>query len=259
MRRFVTFSLFAVIMAAIGATVYPPLFWIAITSWGGLVALGVAWLPSAIFIHCSPRRRLPGTVVLTIDDGPDPILTPRLLQLLARYHFQATFFLIGRQAERYPHLVGAIANAGHCIGNHSYSHAPWLNFYRKRSWLNELQRAEKVLAPYLTARWLRPPFGLMSPHLAAALVEMDYQAILFHHRALDFGNRKISKLAKRLLQGIERGGVFMFHGTLPPATNSSTCERLLAEIECFLKEIGQRRIRVVSLQKYLDLERQDDD
>ena len=257
-RRFIAFTLAAVSMAAIGSVVCQPLLWLAIASWVGLLTAGVVWLPAGIFIRCQPRRRLPNTVVLTIDDGPDPVLTPALLRLLACHRVSATFFLIGSQAERYPHLVAAIAAAGHAIGSHSYSHAPWLNFYLKRAWLNEIQRAENVLTPYLTARWLRPPFGLMSPHLAAALAETGYQAILFHHRARDFGNRNLNKLAQRLLRGIERGGVFMFHGALP---NSDTiaCERVLTEIASFLQQIERRRIKVVALQRYLELERQDND
>src|SRR5262245_43692171 len=66
-------------------------------------------------------------VALTFDDGPDPVFTPRILDILAQFGIQATFFVIGKQVERHPEIVRAIADAGHEVGNHTYTHRPlWL-------------------------------------------------------------------------------------------------------------------------------------
>ena len=90
------------------------------------------WSPRQLaqrgLLSCVPRRRLleslPGTeaIYLTFDDGPHPEYTPRVLDVLAEYHAQATFFVVGQQCERYPDLVRRISAEGHAIGNHTYSH-----------------------------------------------------------------------------------------------------------------------------------------
>lgn len=81
-----------------------------------------AALPRRVYItHGRPQSR---AVCLTFDDGPHPELTPRLLDLLAALRVPATFFVIGREAERHPELVRRMAAEGHAVGNHSYSHPP---------------------------------------------------------------------------------------------------------------------------------------
>ena len=79
-----------------------------------------ASLPRRVYMTQGPRRS--GTVCLTFDDGPHPEVTPRLLDLLRDLQVPGTFFLIGREAEKYPDLVRRIAAEGHTVGNHSYSH-----------------------------------------------------------------------------------------------------------------------------------------
>ena len=66
-------------------------------------------------------------VALTFDDGPDPVFTPRILDILAQFGVRATFFVIGKRAEQHPEIIRAIAEAGHEVGNHTYTHRPlWL-------------------------------------------------------------------------------------------------------------------------------------
>jgi peptidoglycan-N-acetylglucosamine deacetylase len=63
-------------------------------------------------------------VALTFDDGPDPVFTPRVLDILAQFGVRATFFVIGKRAEQHPEIIRAIAEAGHEVGNHTYTHRP---------------------------------------------------------------------------------------------------------------------------------------
>jgi peptidoglycan/xylan/chitin deacetylase (PgdA/CDA1 family) len=178
-------------------------------------------------------------------------LTPELLALLREYRFPATFFLIGQEAEKYPWLLEEIAKHGHSIGSHSYRHAPWANFYLTAQWRKELMATELALGKYLTNTWFRPPFALMSPHLACALQEKGYSVVLFHIRAIDFGNRRVAHLAQRLFKHIGRGGVVMFHGALPKEATDFHKKQVLQEIRFFLETLAQRKdLEVISLQKY---------
>jgi peptidoglycan/xylan/chitin deacetylase (PgdA/CDA1 family) len=66
-------------------------------------------------------------IALTFDDGPDPIFTPQVLNILTQFRARGTFFVIGKRAEQYPEIIRAIAEAGHEVGNHTYTHRPlWL-------------------------------------------------------------------------------------------------------------------------------------
>lgn len=106
-------------------------------------------------------------VCLTIDDGPTPDGTERLLEVLERHQVRATFFLVGRRAERWPGLVQAIAQAGHQIGNHSYFHG---DAWRQpaEATLEDFDRGADVLADILgtPVDWVRPPYG----HLTLPLI-----------------------------------------------------------------------------------------
>jgi peptidoglycan/xylan/chitin deacetylase (PgdA/CDA1 family) len=101
------------------------------------------------------------TVALTFDDGPDPVFTPRVLDILAQFGVRATFFVIGKRAEQHPKIICTIAGAGHEVGNHTYTHRPlWL--LPPRQTREEIDRCASVLTAILgkPPRYFRPPWGL---------------------------------------------------------------------------------------------------
>lgn len=104
--------------------------------------------------------RAPGRLALTFDDGPDPVYTPRVLDLLADYEAKATFFCLGRQLEAHPELARRIRADGHLLANHSWSHADLTKLPQHRVW-DEIARTQEVLEAIAGAapRWFRPPFG----------------------------------------------------------------------------------------------------
>lgn len=108
----------------------------------------------------------PRSLALTFDDGPNPAITPSLLELLDRHSAKATFFLIGRYAAAEPELVREIAARGHAVGNHTQTH-PNLAFVSAAGLRDELQQCDDSIATGLGRRpeWMRPPFGARSPIL----------------------------------------------------------------------------------------------
>lgn len=104
-----------------------------------------------------------GRVLLTFDDGPHAEYTPAILRLLGRYDARAVFFVVGRRIDRAPHLLRAILEEGHALGNHSYEHPlegqPWLPGYLKD--LRRCQRRIEELTGY-TPTLFRPPLGRLS-------------------------------------------------------------------------------------------------
>jgi peptidoglycan/xylan/chitin deacetylase (PgdA/CDA1 family) len=144
----------------------------AIVSSGAAAAAGItAWgavAPSSqLFGPTVWRTSSFQKIALTFDDGPNPAVTPRLLELFDRYSVRATFFLIGKFARACPELVREISAHGHLIGNHSDTHANL--FFKSRAGIrNELERCQDAIATASQTeppRWMRPPYGYRSPML----------------------------------------------------------------------------------------------
>jgi peptidoglycan/xylan/chitin deacetylase (PgdA/CDA1 family) len=137
-----------------------------------------------------PRAQLFGTAVwhtpaanklaLTFDDGPNPAITPKLLELLAKHNAKATFFMVGKFVRECPSLAKEIAAQGHAIGNHTDTH-PNLLFCGRRETREELQRCSEAIqqAIWATPRWFRPPFGLRSPWLIEIAQRQGMRTVLW--------------------------------------------------------------------------------
>lgn len=108
------------------------------------------------------ERKKDAEIALTFDDGPDPVYTPVLLDLLKRERIKATFFLVGERAARYPELVLRMSREGHCIGLHNYKHqcnwliSPWKN-------ARTLEQSARIIENITGERpvFYRPPWGMM--------------------------------------------------------------------------------------------------
>ena len=129
-------------------------------SWGAFAPA------SQLFGRTLRRTGDDSTLALTFDDGPNPTITPRLLDLLDRHNVKATFFLIGAWVRTAPGIAREIAARGHAIGNHTYTH-PWLTFCGKWRTRVELSRCDEAIesATGKKPSWMRPPFGFRSPIL----------------------------------------------------------------------------------------------
>jgi len=163
--------------------------------WPGMVAGGAAaaaglaaWgavAPSSQFFgptirHTSSARK----IALTFDDGPNPAVTPRLLELFERHSVPATFFVIGKFARACPDLVRETAARVQVIGNHTDTH-PSLIFQPPAGIRAELQRCQDAVADALHGappRWMRPPYGYRSPLLAAELKSVGIQGVVMWSR-----------------------------------------------------------------------------
>ena len=132
----------------------------------GLTVYGAAYPTSQLFGHTLYHTGHARKLALTFDDGPNPAITPKLLELFDRYHAKATFFLVGKYVRESPALVKEIAARGHLLGNHTDSH-PNLFFCGPEDTRTELLRCSEAIAQVTMAepRWFRPPFGFRSPWL----------------------------------------------------------------------------------------------
>jgi peptidoglycan-N-acetylglucosamine deacetylase len=188
-----------------------------------LLCLAAPFLPGlGFFLPVISRGRPEGkAVALTFDDGPDPDVTPRLLDLLQRQGLKAAFFVTGQEAERYPGLVREILQRGHEIGNHSYHHDLLLMLRSRARLAEEIARTQTVLAGLgIRPRLFRPPVGITNPRLPGVLEELRMECVTFNCRACDFGNRRIGGLARTILRKVRPGAIVLLHDVSPPGNGS---------------------------------------
>jgi peptidoglycan/xylan/chitin deacetylase (PgdA/CDA1 family) len=188
----------------------------------GLAALGVlVWYlvaaPGSQVLCPALSRGLEDTptVALTFDDGPGEN-TPQILDILKARNVRATFFLCARNAERYPQYARRIAEEGHEIGNHTYSHPRLLGRTPgKIAW--EIDRAQRVIehASGQRPRWFRPPYGLRGFGLSTILNQRNLRAAMWSVNGRDW-KRHPGAITQDLLQQAHPGALILLHDGLPP-------------------------------------------
>ncbi|WP_054033105.1 polysaccharide deacetylase family protein [Desulfatitalea tepidiphila] len=218
-----------------------------------LLCMVAPFLPGfGFFLPVISRGRTDRPVVaLTFDDGPNPNSTPFLLDLLDRHQAAATFFVNGRTARRHPDLIREIVARGHTIGNHSYSHDNFVMFKRPRTLIREIEATQRVLRRHGVVPLLfRPPVGVTSPRLCNAMEATGMVVVNFSRRAADMGNRRVHRLAERILKRLRPGDIIMLHD-IPPATEA-LCEEWRRQVEAVMAGIRQRGLVVVPLEQLID-------
>lgn len=155
-------------------------------------------------------------VYLTFDDGPTPGVTEWILKTLRRHNAKATFFVLGKNVEKYPDLYEKIIAEGHAVGNHTYSH--------QKGYLMSLERyLEDIdLASYsVQSNLFRPPYARVTPSQLRAVAQR-YKIVMWSIISRDY-NRKIS--GKRCLQGVlphlKAGAIVLFHDSEKAFPNMS--------------------------------------
>lgn len=152
-------------------------------------------------------------VAMTIDDGPDPVVTPQVLDILDRYSARATFFCIADKAARYPELCREIVRRGHAVENHSQRHRHTFAFLGYSGFLRELQAAQDTLTAITGQRpvFFRAPAGLRNPFLDPVLHRLGLQLASWSIRGFDTRIGDAGRVKTRLLRGLRAGAILLLH------------------------------------------------
>jgi peptidoglycan/xylan/chitin deacetylase (PgdA/CDA1 family) len=219
---------------------WPPLFKASAAVHAGAAALALApggwpWAAGALVANHAvltaaglwPRSgwlgpnvtRLPaasaarGEVALTIDDGPDPEVTPAVLDLLDAAGARATFFCIASRAAEHPTLVRDIVRRGHAVQNHSHAHRHHFSLLGPKGFAAEIGRAQQVLAD-LTGRAphaFRAPAGLRNPLLDPVLHRLGLHLVSWTRRGFDTREGDPARVLQRLTTGLAAGDILLLH------------------------------------------------
>ena len=200
------------------AIIYPPT--VGFSNWS------VPKRYHARLIASRARRFSEKVIALTFDDGPDPVVTPRVLSTLAKFRAKATFFVLGRNVHRYPALLKRTALAGHAIGNHSYTHPA---HPAEASAIWELAQTEKaakgVLGKHLPI--FRPPYGITSNRLTKNALKFGYSVITWTLSSADTGTRDSNVIAYNILAHPKPGDIVLFHDGYGHAPTALALPRIL--------------------------------
>lgn len=181
---------------------------------------------------------------LTFDDGPEPIYTPRILEILRRYDLKATFFLVGNRIEEHSEIAHQILAEGHELGNHSYSHQR-LNQIPVSVTLRELQMTARLIEQLQGRRCelFRPPFGKMALRSIYASQRLGERFIMWSVDPKDFRAVAPEEIIYKLgLQPIMNGDVILYHGT-----NEAAISALPSVIKA-AREGGREGVTISDLQ-----------
>jgi peptidoglycan-N-acetylglucosamine deacetylase len=206
-----------------------------------------------------PRSRLLGPnwtrlpagqacVALTIDDGPDPEVTPAVLDLLSRNRVRATFFCIGERVARHPDLARRIAREGHEIGNHTEHHRYVFSLFGPASIRREITQAQASIQAIcqVVPRFFRAPAGLRNPFLQPCLAQLDLQLASWTRRGYDTVNADGERVLQRLTEHLAAGDILLLHDGRAARTADGT-PVILAVLPRLLAALARQRLRCVTL------------
>jgi peptidoglycan-N-acetylglucosamine deacetylase len=189
-------------------------------------------------------------VALTFDDGPDPVNTPRVLDILAAHHARATFFMIGARAKRHPELVYRVASEGHAIGNHSWDH-PSFPLISRAERREQVQACARAIAPY-DKRFFRPPYGHQTVDSWSDVNRMGYRVVAWTIDAGDWEKKNGRAIAGAVLAELRPGAIVLLHDGLFDALDKRFFSRdaTISAVELMLDRLAGR-LRLVTLPELL--------
>ncbi len=214
--------------------------------WPRSTALGanLRRLPSASIVRAE--------IALTIDDGPDPELTPRVLDLLDAHRARATFFCIARRAEQHATLCREIVRRGHSVQNHSYRHAHTFSLLGPAAMRREVAQAQDALAQVtgVRPRFFRAPAGLRNLFLDPVLHALGLQLVAWTRRGFDTRRRNPAVVLERLTRDLRAGDILLLHDHHCAMTAAGEAVTL-AVLPALLQQFERAGLRAVTLPEAL--------
>ena len=218
-----------------------------------LVLTAAGLLPRSSLLGAN-LNRLPAAararreIALTIDDGPDPEVTPRVLDLLDSAGTKASFFCIGSRARRSPALCREIVARGHRIENHGDSHSRAFATFGLRRIRVDIAAAQHTLADITgqAPRFFRPTAGLRNPLLDPVLARLDLQLASWTRRPFDGREGDPQRVYRRLTSGLDAGDILLMHDGYAARTPTGEAV-ILAVLPRLLHTIAAHRLNPVTL------------
>ncbi|NQT34090.1 polysaccharide deacetylase family protein [bacterium] len=184
----------------------------------------------------------PDGVYLTFDDGPDPIFTPRLLDLLAEHSCPASFFVMGGHSVEHSDIVKRIIDEGHSIGCHGYDHRSTLFAGRSRI-LTDLSRSVRTISGIIgySPQMYRPPYGRFGPSTLSVAGELRMRIILWSLSSGDYRLVSSERIVNNIVRRVKPGDFILLHD------RGINVENMLTALPIVLEELSKKGLIPLSL------------
>jgi peptidoglycan-N-acetylglucosamine deacetylase len=194
------------------------------------------------------RNAASGDVAITIDDGPDPEVTPQVLSALTRHQARATFFCVGERVQRFPELAREIVRLGHDIENHSQRHRHNFSLLGPGGMSVEISRAQEGILQITGSmpRFFRAPAGLRNPFLDPILTRLQLRLASWTRRGFDTVTTNADTVLRRLADPLQGGDILLLHDG-NAARGRSGQPVILEVLPRLLDAIAARQLRPVTL------------
>ncbi|MGQ7887538.1 polysaccharide deacetylase family protein [Paenibacillus sp. WC2504] len=193
-------------------------------------------------------------IALTFDDGPDPDFTPQLLDLLSKYQINATFFVLGSKAEKYPDIILRIHHEGHLVGIHNYVH--WTNALMtprkvRKQLKDSVEAIEKIIG--VTPIYYRPPWGIIN--VFDLFLVKRFRLVFWSLMVKDWRSKGgTERIKSKLLAKLQSNHIIVLHDSGQTfGANRDAPQYMLAALEAFLEICKQRMVIFLPIDTYLDL------
>lgn len=154
-------------------------------------------------------------VILSFDDGPHVPNTVGVLDVLKKHQVKAVFFIIGKNIAGNEAIMQRLVNEGHQLGNHSFSHDPWIDLWPAKKITADLEACQKLIEIYQPhQKTMRPPYGVTNPNMAKAIKNMGLTSIGWSIRSYDTSIKDIAKIKQRILSRLKPGAIILLHDRL---------------------------------------------
>ena len=184
-------------------------------------------------------------IAITFDDGPHPILTPKILDILEKYQIQATFFMVGVNVINYPQTAKEVIARGHEVGNHTYTHH--MAGLDQAGIAKEIADCEDALEELCEYRphLFRPPQGAVNPLVEGCAAAGDYTLILWSLDTRDWECKSTEQIVDEVLSKVQPGDIILMHDYI--GTHSKTPEAL----EILLPKLLERGFEPTTVSRLL--------
>ena len=191
-------------------------FIVVVVLWFLVVLMGSSFISLNYHVkaYCSNPFETEKKIAITFDDGPTE-MTLLVLDILKKNNAKAAFFCIGKNIEKHPDILKKIAEEGHLVGNHSYSHSSFFDFYRKNKVIGEIKKTDALIESVLGMKTtlFRPPYGVTNPSIRRALEVTNHKTIGWNIRSLDGIVKNEKFIFDRIIKRITPGGIVLLHDT----------------------------------------------
>ena len=210
-----------------------------------MISWGAYFIHSGFFLDaiCAGKKNK-REIAITFDDGPVKDVTPAVLDLLRAYHVKAAFFCIGKNIAGNEELLKRIKGEGHLLGNHSWSHSFFFDFFRDGRVEEELIHTNEVIEQLTGSKviYFRPPYGVTNPVIARVVRKLKMPVIGWNVRSMDTTIKNQDVLFNRITSGLKPGDIVLFH---------DSHQRIIPVLKRFLEYARQHDFAVVGLDKLI--------